>query len=155
MLTLDDISALETEFKVSLPQAYRRVLVQYPFGDDSDGPDLICNDLEDLRQLNQCYEPPAVGKPFFISSAMGEEAFFIDASAPEAPVYEYQIDSGSHKLLHPRIADFVQFIQELDARKQEDPVEISYRVQYGDGSLSEPIRLGKPIKISKPWWKFW
>jgi hypothetical protein len=139
-----EFTRIETTLAIQLPIGYRTLMGAYPFAPDSFAAEcLLPNDADWLiatnreRASNQWSSRDADlldrRDYLMIGGDGGEEAYLIDLSVTESPVYVYDYETGE---VHQRATGLREFVAQCQASDEE-------------------IRRDEEEMKRRRWWQFW
>ena len=138
-MTTADLDRIEAELSVSLPAAYRTVMLDHPLPPDSFGAEfMLPDDAETLIELNRAgVVLDGVAAPFFIGSDGGEEWYFVDLSAPASGVFMHRLETGGHERLDADLDGYLARIRAMEAEMAAEEQAAAER------------------RGTRKWWEFW
>jgi hypothetical protein len=143
-MTPDDLSRIERDLDIQLPDEYRRVMLAYPFGSSSfaqdcelpDDPDRVIETNRLLRREGFFGQPWSESRFSFGSDGSGNE-YFLDLKRSPSPVFLADHEGSDVEV---EASDFASWVQErareYDAWERDD-------------------RLKEQRRMSRRWWQFW
>jgi hypothetical protein len=146
-----DITKIESELKINLPDSYRKVLRDYPFEEDSFGyMCMLSNDIMTIIASNKtpsmhalihikniANHPQKNKNYFWIGSDGGEEEYYLDISHEFGAIYEYDLETGKITEYAQNLNRYIEQIHEIDREIYEDE------------------RKEKERRRNAKWWEFW
>lgn len=146
-MTESDVSRIEQELGVRIPDAYATLLRSYPFPEDSyvaetylwNDPKVLIDSTTHLDSIigNMQSNVAPRARMFQIGSDGGEEIYLADLRNPTSPIYVYDFELDS-------IAEKCQGFDAWIAHCRD----IEAEVVADEATMAE-------IKANKRWWEFW
>lgn len=120
----ESIEKIEKDLEISLPNDYKKNLVNFPFPKGSYASDLFANDVDFILEVNKMdWSHVDFGsiKPFFIGTDGGEETYFINTLDNKSPVYSYSIETNKYSKIYDSVNDFI-----IEIKKDPSNLKIIY-----------------------------
>jgi len=135
-MSTSDITKIEAQLNIKLPQFYIETMLNYPFPLDSFAAALLlCADVKGILDNNSIFHPE--DKVFAIGSDGGELIYYLKLNGEEK-VYIYDFESSEvNHTVEATWSDYLKSMQQTEAEILQD-------------RLLEIER-----KKSRKWWQFW
>ena len=146
-----DISKIESELKIKLPDSYRKVILSYPFGEESFGyMCMLANDTEAIIEMNKAVSfhsnvhiknitnhPCNNENLFWIGNDGSEEEYYLDISQESCAIYRLDLETG----------EFTEYAHDLNCYIE--------RIHEIDQEIDNEERQAEERRKNAKWWEFW
>ena len=138
-MTHTELDLLESSLGLSLPEPYRRVLLEYPLPRDPDATELWLSDSPaELRELNDGWRKAGRSPQLVvIGGDGGEECYVLNTRTPPYAVLAYSYETDE---LEPYAASFPEFVE---------------RQRHEYHSIERDRQRMAEAYANKRWWQFW
>ena len=125
-MTEADLSEVEAELGITLPDFYRTTMLNYPFPEKSyvAQSSLVNDPKAILKYLRMTWGLPGIGRPYGVGSDGGEEVYFIDLTASDTRVYVYNHETAKHHVL---AKDWEAYLSGIRIEQEQKPEEVGSR----------------------------
>ncbi len=144
-----DILKIEGALSVKLPDAYKRLLIDFPFSEDSFAYTcMVIWDAQALVDANSGFDLHFLihhrkgrwtpeKKHFFIGNDGGETQYYLDLEDPDSTIYSFDLETGE-------LTPYARGIEEYKAK-----------IIRIDQELEEEERAAEERRKNAKWWEFW
>ena len=147
----EDITKIQYELKIKLPDSYKKVIHSYPFGKESFGYTcMLANDIEAIIAMNKASslhsavhmknitDHPCKNETlFWIGNDGGEEEYCLDISQEAGAIYKLDLETG----------EFTEYAHDLNCYIE--------RIHEIDQEIDNEERKSEERRKNAKWWEFW
>src|SRR5258708_7825942 len=138
-MTRADIQRVEQALSIKLPLDYHRLLLDYPFSEDSFATAcMVIRDAELLIKINQgpdmhfaIHHRKGRWVPqknhFLIGNDGGEEQYYLDLDDQKSTVFRFGLETGELSPYAIGIADYIAKIHQIDREIEDDEKLVAER----------------------------